>query len=125
MAGALSRCFNQNFSRVSSVLLRSRGGKRNAHVAVTDDSSVIAFWHPEKTFPYEKSLPVVKKVEKPSDSILKIQSTKELWSVLKPKREEAVRQELMAMTHTTKHIWFPQRKQFRRKPKVERIRPYL
>ncbi|KDR11909.1 28S ribosomal protein L42, mitochondrial [Zootermopsis nevadensis] len=74
-------------------------------VTVTDDGSIIVCWHPETHFPYDcsRALPV----EQETHSNLKIQSLDEVDSVFNEKKEEFVRQELMSLTYTTKHRWFP------------------
>jgi large subunit ribosomal protein L42 len=74
-------------------------------ITVTDDGSSIVCWHPEPHVPYECSRPLPE--EQGTHSTLKIQSLDEVRSVFKEKKQEFVRQELMALTHTTKHRWFP------------------
>lgn len=75
-------------------------------IALTDDESTFVVWHPPADFPYEctKPLPEAKCVE--DTSVLKVQMTDELKEIFNKKTEEQARQELMNITHTTKHRWF-------------------
>lgn len=116
------------YSRISKLPILNR----NISVAVTEDSSVVAFWHPEKSFPYEFSCPVsaggnsgVTSTQLEESTVLKVQSSKELLSILFPKNEHIVRGELMKLTYTVKHIWFPPKFRFRRKKKILMDRPFL
>lgn len=118
--------FKRNLMKIPTIFTQYVKRISDATVVMSDDSSVVVCWHPENSFPYELSRPITKKeLKKPSDSILKVQSSKELLSLLKPKREDLVRQELVAITYTLKHIWVPKKFQFRRKEKLESDRPYL
>ncbi|XP_066250260.1 large ribosomal subunit protein mL42 [Euwallacea similis] len=76
----------------------------------TPDGSTLVAWHPKKDFPYEctKPLPEIKIEESPS--VLKTQLTPELLSIFNKKTPEQARAELMAITHTTKHRWFPKKR---------------
>jgi large subunit ribosomal protein L42 len=88
-------------------------------ITVTDDGSTIVCWHPEPYVPYECSRPLPE--EQPTHSTLQIQSLDEVRSVFKEKKQEFVRQELMALTHTTKHRWFPRsRDKYAKKTPVDR-----
>lgn len=75
-------------------------------ITVTDDESTFIIWHPPEDFPYEctKPLPEQKCVE--DTSVLKVQAIKELQTIFNKKTPEQARQELMSITHTTKHRWF-------------------
>lgn len=87
--------------------LRQWSSSRNLgeKITVTDDGSTIICWHPEPCFPYDCSRPLPEEQE--THSTLQIQSLDEVRSVFKEKKPEFVRQELMSLTHTTKHRWFP------------------
>ena len=62
--------------------------------------STIICWHPEPFFPYDCSRPLPEKQE--THSTLQIQSLDEVRSVFKE-----MKQDLMPLSHTTKHRWFP------------------
>lgn len=79
--------------------------KLGEQITVTDDGSTIVCWHSEAHFPYECSRPLPE--ERETHSNLKIQSLDEVCSVFNKKKQEFVRQELMSLTYTTKHRWFP------------------
>jgi len=87
--------------------LRQASSSRNLEeqITVTDDGSTIVCWHPEPHLPYECSRPLPPEQE--THTTLKIQSLDEVRSVLVEKKQEFVRQELMSLTYTTKHRWFP------------------
>jgi large subunit ribosomal protein L42 len=87
--------------------LRQGSSSRNLgeKITVTDDGSTIVCWHPEQCFPYDCSRSLPEKQE--THSTLQIQSLDEVRSVFTEKKQEFVRQELMSLTHTTKHRWFP------------------
>jgi large subunit ribosomal protein L42 len=89
----------------SSLRQASSSHKLGEQITVTDDGSVIVCWHPEPHFPYECSRPLPE--DQDTHSTLKIQSLEEVRSVFKEKKQEFVRQELMSLTYTTKHRWFP------------------
>ena len=125
MSTLLQKCSKQTFYKTVSTLVRGKKTKCSANITMTDDSSVVVCWHPEESYPYEMSQPIKEKKKIVSNSLLKVQSNKELLSVLKPKRKDLVRQELMALTHSQKHVWFPPKFQFRKKQQPEKDRPYL
>lgn len=83
----------------------SSSRKLEEQVTVTDDGSTIVCWHPEPRFPYECSRPLPPEQE--TNATLKIQSLDEVRSVFVENKQEFVRQELMSLTYTTKHRWFP------------------
>lgn len=94
-------------------------------VVVTDDGSTIVCWHPEKPFPYECSRPIPEAVNEDTNSVLKVQNLSAVYDVFKPKSEEQTREELMKLTSTNKHIWFPKGKKHYKKKPVPRKREYL
>lgn len=100
--------------------------KPTTQVVVADEGRTLVCWHPEPEFPYEHSLPLPKEAE-PSDSALKSLSTiphiKDV-SHLEGMKEELAREQLMKMTFTTKHRWFPNMRRVKAiKGPVDR--PYL
>ncbi|KAF4520326.1 hypothetical protein B566_EDAN004386 [Ephemera danica] len=87
-------------------------------VASSDDGSLIALWHPEKPILYENTKSLHADQAKMDTSVLKKVDLKNLQ---RTKPDELVRQELMALTYTTKHRWFPRsRDKKHRKPPVKR-----
>ncbi|KAI5713377.1 hypothetical protein M8J75_015937 [Diaphorina citri] len=84
-------------------------------IAITADGTTVVCWHPEQPFPYEHSLPLPVTEQQSTNSILKVQNVQEIYNVFKPKKEEFVRQDLMNITFTNKHRWFPVRKMRQKK----------
>lgn len=84
-------------------------------IVSTDDGSTIVAWHPRADFPYEctRSLPE-EKIEENS-SVLKVKLTPQVMEVFNKKTPEQARQELMNITLTTKHRWFP-------KPRLKKVK---
>ncbi|RZC34425.1 MRP-S32 domain containing protein, partial [Asbolus verrucosus] len=71
-------------------------------IVLTDDESTFVAWHLKRDFPYEYTRPVpVEAVD--NTSVLKTQLTPELKEVFNKKPPDQARQELMNITHTTKH----------------------
>lgn len=119
-SGALSNTFSTKFLHTKS----SKCNINEERTVVTDDGLVVVCWHPEKPFPYELSKPVPETVHE-QNSVLKVQNISEVYDVFKPKKEEFVREELMKITHTTKHRWFPKSRLKYRKPRPPPDREYL
>lgn len=119
------RVIRTNLQKTRNVCIRlaSTSNLENK-VVLTDDGSTFVIWHPPKDFPYEfsKPLPAPKVME--DTSVLKTQMTKELMEVFNKKTEEQARQELMNITHTTKHRWFPRARDKKAK-KTAMDREYL
>ena len=107
-----------------SVFVRMRATcSVNNVVVVTDDGSTFVSWHPKQDFPYECTKPLPE-TEQQETSVLKTKLTPELMEVLKKKTPDQARQELMNITHTTKHRWFP-RARDRRAKETPMNREYL
>lgn len=101
----------------------SRNKSVEAHqerIVITDDGSTIICWHPPKKFPYEYSRPILKEETKPVHSVLKVENKSEIYTVFKSQDETKTREELMKLTHTTMHRWFP--KSSRHKKLYKRIK---
>lgn len=96
----------------------------NNVIVTTDDHNVIVCWHPEKQYAYENTLPLPEKAPV-AESHFKVQTSKELKSLYKPKTEDEYRAELMKMTYTLHHQWFINKWQFRKKKEPKFPRPYL
>lgn len=105
-----------------SFILRLSSTKPYKIVTTNDDTTYVS-WHPEEDFPYEctKPLPVIKQEE---DGVLKTQLTPAARELFNKKTSEQARQELMNITFTTKHRWFP-RSRDRRAKKTPMDREYL
>ncbi|XP_067012206.1 large ribosomal subunit protein mL42 [Anabrus simplex] len=108
----MSKCFRtlptSNLMFMISKQPRALFASKNSeeYVVMSDDGSTIVCWHPEPTFPYECSRPLPD-VAQEQFSVLNVPYKSGVSSVMKKKSDEAVRQELMKITHTTKHRWFP------------------
>ncbi|XP_019870207.1 39S ribosomal protein L42, mitochondrial [Aethina tumida] len=96
----------------------------DSRVVLTDDNSTLVIWHPKQDFPYEHTRPLPEIKLEESTSVLKTQLTPELMSVFNKKTPEQARQELMNITHTTKHRWFPRARDKKAK-KTPMDREYL
>lgn len=93
-------------------------------VVTTNDNKVFVAWHPTGDFPYEKSLPLPPLATTLSSSLIKDTATQNAMRAFGNKHPEIVRQELMAVTYTTKHRWFP-RSRDKRAKKTPMDREYL
>lgn len=120
--------FIRNFSTKSlklSIKENAVGGRSLVDgVAVTSGGKTIVAWHPDPVFPYECSKPLPTAIETQSATLVKDESIRTAMSAFKEKRPEVAREELMRLTHTTKHRWFP-RSRDKKAKKTPMDRPYL
>lgn len=93
-------------------------------VVTTNDNKVFVAWHPTEDFPYEKSRPLPAIATAPSSSLIKDEASQNAMRAFGNKHPEVVRQELMAVTHTTMHRWFPRARDKKAK-KTPMDREYL
>jgi len=98
-------------------------------VVLSKNGEVVVCWHPETPFPYEMTKPIPASAL-PTDSALKVQALNPVREIFRKKHQKLVVSELMAITHTNKHVWFlkPGRQERFRKfnPNAEeRDREYL
>lgn len=94
-------------------------------VALSKDETTFVAWHPKiKDFPYEFSKPIPTVQEQQSASLLKDKSVQTALNAFKNKHPEVARQELMKITHTTKHRWYPRARDKKAK-KTPMDRPFL
>ncbi|CAG9821826.1 unnamed protein product [Phaedon cochleariae] len=113
-------------SHFSSMRLAAiRNISKDHKIVVVDQGSTILAYHPKEDFPYEctKPLPEIDQIEAES-SLLKTTVTPELLNIFNKKTPEQARQELMNLTHTTKHRWFP-RSRDKKAKKTPMDREYL
>ncbi|XP_016973585.1 39S ribosomal protein L42, mitochondrial [Drosophila rhopaloa] len=109
----------------SAVQRNAVGGKGLVEaVAVTRSGRTIVAWHPETPVPYENTQPLPKIAEVQSSSVVKESALKTAMRAFKSQHPEVARQELMQLTHTTKHRWFP-RSRDKKAKKTPMDRPYL
>lgn len=112
----------------------TRGGYRlplaksyssNTQVVVADDGRTLVCWHPEPEVPYELTSPLPKE-EVVNQSVISALNGNDKSDVshLEALKEELAREQLMKMTFTTKHRWFP-RPGKREAKKTPMDRPYL
>ncbi|KAK9871638.1 hypothetical protein WA026_013018 [Henosepilachna vigintioctopunctata] len=92
-------------------------------VILTNDETTFVAWHPIEDFPYEYTKPLPEDTVT-NTSVLKTQMTPEVMEIFNKKTPEQARLELMNITHTTKHRWFP-RSRDKRKRKLPIDREYL
>ncbi|GLV34434.1 mitochondrial ribosomal protein L42 [Carabus blaptoides fortunei] len=93
-------------------------------IVVTDDGTTFVAWHPRQDFPYDCTRAIPVKVIEESNTVLKSVMGPELKQMFKKKTPEVARQELMNITHTTKHRWFPRARDKKAK-KTDPDREYL
>lgn len=118
------RSFSTNFTK-NAVNKNPVGGKSLVDsVAVTKNGKTIVAWHPDTPFPYEHTMPLPQTVETQSSEVIKETALQTAMSAFKNKHPEVARQELMKLTHTTKHRWFP-RSRDKKAKKTPMDRPYL
>ena len=97
---------------------------RDERVVLNEDGSIIICWHPEPKFPYEFTRPLPSQSKIETDSKLKIQAVEDMKELYHHKPERLQRRDLMRLTWTTKHSWFPNTywRKLRKDPKEK---PYL
>ena len=129
-----SSVISRPVSMFSSVLSRSSSSSsessyREEKIAVTDDGTIIACWHPPPKFPYSMTRPIPRS-DKDGDvtSPLKVQVTEDMKELYHHKHERFHRRDLMRITWSTKHRWFPNRqRQWKEQDekKNPREKPYM
>lgn len=98
--------FSVSRTLLSFRLASSYSGKDvKTKITVTDDGSTFVAWHPPQDFPYECTRPLPEPEFVEDTSVLKVQMTKSLQDIFNKKTKEQAVQELMNITHTTKHRW--------------------
>ncbi|EDV97666.1 39S ribosomal protein L42, mitochondrial [Drosophila grimshawi] len=121
---SVCRLFSTNVTK-NAINKNAVGGQSLVDsVAVTRNGRTIVAWHPETKFPYEHTKPLPHTVEKQSSEYIKETAMQSAMSAFKNKHPEVARQELMKLTHTTKHRWFPRARDKKAK-KTPMDRPYL
>lgn len=113
----MQRIAFRTFSTTSSRFLNALGGKNLVEgVAVTADGKTVVAFHPKQKFPYEFSKPIPTSFQEiNSGSLLKETALTSAFRAFKDKKPEIARQELMNLTYTTKHRWFPRSRDKRAK----------
>ncbi|XP_036332167.1 39S ribosomal protein L42, mitochondrial [Rhagoletis pomonella] len=120
------------FVRLFSTRVYQRTAQNNAvggqslveKVAITNNGAVVVAWHPDKPFPYEFSKAIPKAVDAQNGGLIKETALRTAMNAFKNKNPEVARQELMQLTHTTKHRWFLRSRDKRAKD-TPMDRPYL
>lgn len=93
-------------------------------IVLSNDCTTFVAWHPQIDFPYKCTQPIPSNITQETNTILKTEMSQELKQIFKTKTPDVARQELMNITHTTKHRWFPRARDKRAK-KTEPDRKYL
>lgn len=73
----------------------------------SQDQTAFFAWHPKQEFPYEYTRPLPTKLEQTNRSLLKETAIESARTAFKLDKPEFARAELMKITSTTKHRWFP------------------
>jgi len=105
-------------------------------IVVTNNRTTIVCWHPEPTFPYEFSKPLPPAGAHPAgESVLRapftdaldaeLQGTQRYRHLFVHRSDKQIREELMKLTGTNKHVWFPHTGTKYRKKNPPRDRKYL
>lgn len=84
-------------------------------ITITDDGSTFVALHPEQKFPYELSKPMPIEEVRTKNSPLKMDDREEVMRVFKDISPDTARENLMKMTLTTKHHWFPRSRDKKKK----------
>lgn len=113
-----------NLTKLAPVITRNYAKLPPERIVLNSTGTMFVAWHPEKEIPYECTKPIELKPEEESNTVLKTVMSPELKQIFKKKSPEVARQELMAITHTTKHCWFP-RSRDKRAKKTKPDREYL
>merc|ERR1711915_280392 len=80
---------------------------RDEGICLNTTEDIICCWHPPPKFPYELSQPISRSSNLVTDSKLNVQHVQEMQDMYNFKHERFQRRELMRLTWTTKHRWFP------------------
>jgi large subunit ribosomal protein L42 len=78
-----------------------------AAIVETKDQHAFLAWHPKPDFPYEFSKPIPTLELRQSSEMLKDSSMTTAMSAFRNKHPQVAVQELMNLTYTTKHRWYP------------------
>ncbi|TRY74471.1 hypothetical protein TCAL_12586 [Tigriopus californicus] len=99
---------------------------RQERVTSNSDGSVLVCWHPEPRFPYALTRPMPRAQAPGTHSKLKIQSVEDMQELYHHKPARYQIRDLMRLTWTTKHRWFPNHAHRKEDAKKNpRERPYL
>lgn len=120
----LLRSFSTKTLQLSTNKNALRGRNLVEAVAVSRNGRTVVAWHPELEFPYEFTKPLPVASEKQYSSLIKDEALASAMGAFKEKKPEVARAELMRLTHTTKHRWFP-RSRDKRAKSTPMDRPYL
>lgn len=101
------RVFCCSKTRHSCVTRSASTINSDTKIVQTNDRTTFIVVHPPQEFPYECTRPLPELKMEEETSVLKTQMTNELKEIFHKKTPEQARQELMQLTHTTKHRWFP------------------
>lgn len=116
MQRIVSRTLSTSVSRILNTRNAVGGNTLVEGVAVTTDGKTVVAWHPNKPFPYEFSKPLPTSFQENNNgSLIKESALNSAYRAFKDQRPEIARQELMNLTYTTKHRWFPRSRDKRAK----------
>lgn len=104
-------------SKSTKVLTTALGTQSNVEKVVTTSDGTFVAWHPTPDFPYEHSRPLPPPAIATS-TLLKDDAIQTAMQAFGNKHPEIAQQELMRVTHSSKHIWAP-----RQRDKKIRISP--
>lgn len=111
----LNGCNSTQFRfKSTEVLTTVLGTQSHVEKVVTTNDGTFFAWHPTPEFPYEHSLPLPPPAI-PTSTLLKDEAIQTAMQAFGNKNPEIARQELMKITHTSKHIWAPRQRDRKRK----------
>ncbi|XP_055379790.1 39S ribosomal protein L42, mitochondrial [Condylostylus longicornis] len=120
----LLRKFSTNAINLS-IKYNAVGGLRLVEqMAAIKSRKMFVAWHPDQDFPYEFTKPIPPEEVIDSGSLIKEDTLNTAMSAFKNKQPKVARQELMNLTYTTKHRWYPRARDKKAK-KTPMDRKYL
>lgn len=117
MALRISLLKTSNIFRNLPITTRNISSK-DERIVLTKDGTTFVAWHQKQDFPYEYTRPIPERAIEESNTVLRTVMSPELKQIFKTKTPDAAREELMNITHTTKHRWFPRSRDKRAKKTV-------
>lgn len=101
-------------SKSTKILTTATGTQSHVEQVVTTNDGTFIAWHPTQEFPYEHSLPMPPPAI-PTSTLLKDEAIQTAMQAFGNKKPEIAHQELMKVTHSSKHIWAPRPRDRKRK----------
>lgn len=117
------KCSQPIREKSTKVLETALGTQSHVAKVVTAKDGTFVAWHPTQDFPYEHSLPLPPPAI-PTSTLLRDEAIQMSMKAFGKQHPEIATQELMRVTHTSKHVWAP-RPRDRKAKKTPSDREYL